>query len=200
MVSTQRCSSQLKKASLSIPQYWHLQENWWRLGHRVLRRPTQTNFYLHQNSHRHPAVSQSWLPWYTHSKLSVFRIPSTENCNFSPPISRTMDTAISISDESYNLQREPPRPTKYPPPLHSYLTPRQHMANSAECWLNTSKVSLNHQWKSTATLSVKDILGLRTSGVYSIGCEYGKHYIGQTGHPTQVRIKEHNRHTTTTNR
>jgi hypothetical protein len=44
---------------------------------------------------------------------------------------------------------------------------------------------------------VKDALGLRTPGIYwySIPCEYGRVYIGQSGRSVQLRIKEHNRHT-----
>jgi hypothetical protein len=41
---------------------------------------------------------------------------------------------------------------------------------------------------------VKDILGLRTPGIYSIPCECGRVYIGQSGRSVQLRIKEHNRH------
>ena len=41
---------------------------------------------------------------------------------------------------------------------------------------------------------VKDAVRLRTPGVYSIPCECGRVYIGQSGRPIQLRIKEHNRH------
>ena len=41
---------------------------------------------------------------------------------------------------------------------------------------------------------VKDALGLRTLGVYSIPCECGRVYIGQSGRTIQLQIKEHNRH------
>jgi hypothetical protein len=41
---------------------------------------------------------------------------------------------------------------------------------------------------------VKDALGLRTLGIYSIPCECGRVYIGQSGRSIQLRIKEHNRH------
>ena len=41
---------------------------------------------------------------------------------------------------------------------------------------------------------VKAALGLRTPGVYSIPCECGEVYIGQSGRSIQLRIKEHNRH------
>jgi len=41
---------------------------------------------------------------------------------------------------------------------------------------------------------VKDALGLRTPGVYSIPYECGKVYIGKSGKSIQIRTKEHNRH------
>jgi hypothetical protein len=41
---------------------------------------------------------------------------------------------------------------------------------------------------------VKDALGLRTPGIYSIPCECGNVYIGQSGRSIQLRNKEHNRH------
>jgi hypothetical protein len=37
-------------------------------------------------------------------------------------------------------------------------------------------------------------LELKTPGVYSIPCECGRVYIGQSGQSIQLRIKEHNRH------
>jgi hypothetical protein len=42
---------------------------------------------------------------------------------------------------------------------------------------------------------VKDALGLRTPGIYSISRECGRVYIGQSGWSIQLWIKEHNRHT-----
>jgi hypothetical protein len=41
---------------------------------------------------------------------------------------------------------------------------------------------------------VKDALGLRTPGIYRVPCDCGRVYIGQSGRPIQIRIKEHNRH------
>jgi hypothetical protein len=37
-------------------------------------------------------------------------------------------------------------------------------------------------------------LGLRTPGVYSVPCECGRVYIGQSGRFNQLQIKEHDRH------
>jgi len=41
---------------------------------------------------------------------------------------------------------------------------------------------------------VKDDLGLRTPGVYSISCEYSQVYIEQTGSSIETRIKEYHQH------
>jgi len=41
---------------------------------------------------------------------------------------------------------------------------------------------------------VKDAVGLRTPGIYSIPCECSRVYIGQSGRSVQLHIKEHNRH------
>jgi hypothetical protein len=41
---------------------------------------------------------------------------------------------------------------------------------------------------------LKDDLGLKTPGVYSVPCEYSQFYIGQTGRSIQTRIKGHHRH------
>ena len=57
----------------------------------------------------------------------------------SPSFSRIMDTALSRYDEPLILQHIPPRPTKNRTQWHSYITPRQHMADSKECWLNNIK-------------------------------------------------------------
>ena len=123
------------------------------LGHKVYWKPTHTNLYLHQNSHRPPANKQSVFTSLIHrAKLSVMKIPSPKNWNFSPPSSRTMDTAINRYDEPWSRQHGPPRLMINPPRLHTYRTPKQHTAASAECWSNTtSKVSPYHREKYSAT-------------------------------------------------
>ena len=56
------------------------------------------------------------------------------------------------------------------------------MADSSECWLNTtSKVSLPPRKIYSYLLPVKDALGLRMLGVYSIPFECGQVDIGQSG-------------------
>jgi len=40
---------------------------------------------------------------------------------------------------------------------------------------------------------VKDALGLRTPGIYSIPCECGRVFIGKSGRSIQLQIKEPNK-------
>jgi len=42
------------------------------LGHRVYRKPTHTNLYLHQKSHHHPANKQSVLSSLIHRAIAIY--------------------------------------------------------------------------------------------------------------------------------
>jgi hypothetical protein len=59
---------------------------------------------------------------------------------------------------------------------------------------NIKSVGLPPKKVSSFLRSIKDNLGLRTSGIYRIPCECGKVYIGQTGLSVDARLKEHQRH------
>jgi len=59
---------------------------------------------------------------------------------------------------------------------------------------NIKSVALQPRKILSYLLLVKDALGLRTPGVYSIPCERGRVYIGQSSRSIQIRIRERNRH------
>jgi hypothetical protein len=59
---------------------------------------------------------------------------------------------------------------------------------------NIKTVGLPPRKLSSFLRPVKDHLALKTPGVYSIPCECGKMYIGQTGRSIETRVKEHQRH------
>ena len=59
---------------------------------------------------------------------------------------------------------------------------------------NIRSVALPPRKISSYFPTVKNALGLRTSGTYSTPSECGRVYIGQSGRSNQLRIKEHNRH------
>ena len=121
------------------------------LGHKVYRKPTHTNLYLHQNLHHHPAKKQSVLASLVHRAKAVYHQDSLTQ-DFLPPSSRTVDTALNRYDEPWNQQHGLPRPMINAPRLHTYHTPKQHMADLADRWPNTtSEVSLYHLEKYSAT-------------------------------------------------
>jgi hypothetical protein len=59
---------------------------------------------------------------------------------------------------------------------------------------NIKSVALPPRKICTYLPPVKDALRLRTLGIYSILCECGRVYIGQSGRSIPTRNKEHNRH------
>jgi hypothetical protein len=61
-------------------------------------------------------------------------------------------------------------------------------------WHNIKSVGVPPRKLSGFLRPVKDDLGLRTPGVYSIPCECGQVYIGQMGRSVDTRLKEHQRH------
>jgi hypothetical protein len=122
--------------SLDINIYRKMDDS---LGHEVYQKTTHTNLYLYQNSHHHPANKQSVLASLIHRTKALCDEDSlTQERNFSPLSSRTMDAAINRYDEPWNRRHGPPGPMINPTRLHTYRTPKQHMAASAECWPNTT--------------------------------------------------------------
>jgi hypothetical protein len=59
---------------------------------------------------------------------------------------------------------------------------------------NINSIAIPPRKISSYLPKVKDAVGLKTPGVYSIPCECGKVYIGQRGRSIHLRIKEHDRH------
>jgi hypothetical protein len=56
---------------------------------------------------------------------------------------------------------------------------------------NIKSVALPPKKISSFLCTVKDDMGLKTPGVYSVPCERGLVYIGQMGRSIEIRIKEH---------
>jgi hypothetical protein len=59
---------------------------------------------------------------------------------------------------------------------------------------NINSIPLPPKKISNYLLPVKDAVGFKTLGIYSIPCECGKVYIGQSGRSIHFRFKEHERH------
>ena len=124
------------------------------LGHNVYRKPTHTNLYIHQSSHHHPANKQSVLTSLIHrAKALCDKDSLKQELEFLTTVFKDNGYSPNRYDEPWNRQHGPPRPMINPPQLHTFRTPKQHMADSAECWPNTTwKVSPYHLEKHRATV------------------------------------------------
>jgi hypothetical protein len=91
------------------------------------------------------------------------------------PLSRKTGIVVSRYNVPLTVRGEPPRLMISPSQSPSYLISRLPKA-SAKGWQSTIPMKI-----SRFLLPVKDDLGLRNPSVYSIPCECGQVYIGQTG-------------------
>jgi len=167
------------------------------LGHKVYRKSTHTNLYLHQNSHHYPANKQSVLASLIHrakalcdqdslpQELEFLTTVFKENGYSPQQIRRAMEPVTRTAKIDVK-----PASTAYIPYTQTTIGRLSGMLAKH----NIKSVALPPRKIFSHLPPVKDALGLRTQGIYSIPCECGRVYIGQSGRSVQLRIKEHNRH------
>jgi hypothetical protein len=167
------------------------------LGHKVYRKPTHTNLYLHQLSHHPPAHKHSVLSSLIHrahalcdqeslsqeldSLTSIFKLNGYNNYQ----IERAMNPAGQIP-----APENKPTATAYIP----YINYTYGRLSRMLARYNIKSVAIPHRKIASYLPPVKDAIGLKTPGVYRIPCECGTVYIGQSGRSFDLRIKEHERH------
>jgi hypothetical protein len=86
--------------------------------------------------------------------------------------------------------KDKPTPTAYIPHTQATYGRLSRMLTKP----NIKSIPLPPKKISNYLPPVKDAVGLKIPGIYSIPCECGKVYIGQSGRSIQIRIKEHERH------
>jgi hypothetical protein len=167
------------------------------LGHKVFRKPTHTNLYLHANSHHHPSNKQSVLSTLVYraralcdedslqAELSFLKSVFTQNGFNARQIIRTLNRPPRVRQPDINK----PISTAFLP----FVGPTFNQINRVLARHNIKSVGLPQQKLSSLLRPVKDNLELKTPGVYKIPCECGKVYIGQTGRSIGTRLKEHQR-------
>ena len=114
----------------------------------------------------------------------------------SKPLSENMVMVSNRYDGPSNQLLEPPSRKRRP--LRSFFF---HISRRHNGWLsrllakqNIKCVFLPPREICILLRTAKDDLGLRTLGIYSIPCECGQVYIGQTGCSMETTIKEHHLH------
>jgi hypothetical protein len=167
------------------------------LGHRVYRKPTHTNLYLHANSHHHPSNKQAVLSTLVHraralcddeslrDELEFLKDTFKRNGYGDRQIRRALDPPKRVTTTP-----EKPASVALLPFVNTTFNRISHMLSRH----NIKFVGLPPRKIANFLRPVKDDLELKTPGVYSIPCECGQVYIRQTGRSIDTRIKEHHRH------
>jgi hypothetical protein len=153
------------------------------LGHKLYRKPTHTNLYLQQNSHHHPArvlCDNDSLPQELDFLSTIFK----NNGYSQQQINQARKPATQTRKD-----QEKPTSTAYLP----YTQTTYGRLSRMLAKYNIKSIALPQKKISCYLPPYKEQLGLRTPGIYSIPCECGMVYIGQSGRTIQLHIKEHNR-------
>ena len=167
------------------------------LGHKVYQKPTRNNLYLHQYSHYHSVKKQSVIASLKHraktlcdqdsftQELEFLTIALKNNGYSTQQIRRAMEQATRTAKTN-----DKPTSTAYIPYTQTTYGRLRRMLPKHDIKIS----ALPSRGIFSYLPPVKDALGLSTPGIYSIPCESGRVYIGQSGRSIKLRIKEHNRH------
>jgi hypothetical protein len=150
------------------------------LGHKVYRKPTHTNLYLHQLSHHHSANKHFVLSSLTHRARALcdqeslaheleFLTTVLKNNKYNSQIQRAMKPATRTSES-----KDQPTSTAYIPFTNNTYGHLSRMLAKH----NIESVAIPSRKISSYLPPVKDAIGLKAPGTYRIPCECGKVYIG----------------------
>eukprot|EP00253_Pinus_taeda_P032352 PITA_32352 len=171
------------------------------LGHKVFRKSTHTESYLHAESHHHPAQKFGVLNTLS---IRALRISDSEHLNEEKK--HLVSTFKSIGYKKKEIKRAI---EKAESKLLSYKPKAQDQPQGGKVFLPyihgvTDKITKFLRKKNIIThfsapgtirqglRSVKDDIDKhQLKGVYKIDCSCGKSYIGEIGHSLQTRLKEH---------
>jgi hypothetical protein len=144
------------------------------VGCRVYRKPTHTNLYLHHNSHHHPSNKLSMLTSLIHRATAIC---DQDSLNQELEFLTTMFKNNGYSTQQISRANKPPTKTtktKDKPISMAYIPYTQAAYGRLGRMLakhNIKSFPLPPKKISNYLPPVKDAMGLRTPGIYSIPCE-----------------------------
>jgi hypothetical protein len=171
------------------------------LGHSVYRKPTHTDLYLNGKSHHHPSQKMSVLSTLIHRAISI-----SDKDNLHKEICHLKKTFIQNGYNHRHIDKALKRafgPTKASTKEKTTSTTRAFIPYVSTISGKISRIlrkfdidtiHLPPAKLKNQLVKAKDPIGLKTSGVYSIPCECGQTYIGETSRTIETRVKEHRRH------
>ncbi|XP_012148609.2 uncharacterized protein LOC105663559 [Megachile rotundata] len=177
------------------------------LGHKVYRKPTHTNRYLHATSHHHPSQKNSVITSLIHRATYI----SEKKENLANGLEHIRSTLQQNGYSRHRINRTIDRLTNQTTkPTHKHMTDT-HDKEHAITFLpyiqgTTDRIGIilrKHNIRTVFTTHTKigQLLTspkdpqpqLSTPGVYKIPCSCGQVYIGETGRSVNTRLKVHER-------
>jgi hypothetical protein len=166
------------------------------LGHRIYRKPTHTDFYLHAKSAHHPAQKKGVLT----SLIQRAR----KFCDADSLDEEIEHLKEAFRKNGYNHhairqalhKKGKSRPQQEKPTGVARLPYQGATSPKVSRLLSKYNIQTVHIPAKNIHLlrPVKDKLGLKATGIYCIPCECSKVYVGQTGRTIKARLKQHKRH------
>jgi hypothetical protein len=167
-------------------------------GHTVYRKPTHTNLYQNAESHHHPTNKHSVLSTFIHWNRAICEQESLlGELEFVIVYSYWMATTVtgrSVMLLIYFARRTHLERNWHWWPSYFFFGTTFNCISRALMRHNIETVGRPHRKVTSFLWPIKDDLGVKITGVYSIPCECGKVYTGLTGHSIETRIKEHHWH------
>ena len=171
------------------------------LGHKVFRKSTHTESYLHADSHHRPAQKLGVLNTLA---IRALRISDTEHINEEKR--HLISTFKNIGYKDHEIKKaikkaekrlSSPKPKEEDQPHEGRVfLPYIHGVTNKIAKILKKKIIITH-FSAPGTIrqgmrSVKDVIEKhQLKGVYKIDCSCGKSYIGETGRSLHTRLKEH---------
>jgi hypothetical protein len=156
-----------------------------------------TSLYLNSNSHHHPsnkkAVVSTLVPRgrslcdqeSLHGELEFLRTTFRQNGYSDRQMRRALNPPVRVT-----LTPEKPASVAFLPYVSTTFNRIRRLLSRHKIKF----VGLPPKKIPSFLRPVKDDLGLKTPGMYSVPCECGQVYIGQTGRSIETRVDEHQRH------
>ncbi len=164
------------------------------LGHKVYRKPTHTDRYLHFNSFQHPSIKNSVCKTLINRAKTICEVSNIDNeLEHLRNVLKLNGYPRHFIDKAMKMPQRVQQKTEYQSSVClPYIGPASHKIERIlkEVGVQVYHSSQNKLFRSLCTH--KDSVDeSQKPGVYRIPCECGLVYIGETGRNLSKRLKEH---------
>ena len=164
------------------------------LGHKVYRKPTHTDRYLHYNSFHHPSIKNSVCKTLINRAKTICEVDNIEGeLEHLRSVLKMNGYPKKFIDNAMKTRQHVREKAEYQSSVSlPYIGSASH---KIERILKEAGIQLYHSSENKLFRSLcthKDSVNeFQKPGVYRIPCECGLVYIGETGRNLSLRLKEH---------